>query len=141
MVGLNISKDTFRLSRLEILIMISIAMSGVTMYYVGSLVEPLKVLQGEEVRAGAIRTQQLDRLNTLVAANGNLTQQNREGLIKAINDTYYVTIPAIRDALEQLKRESPSGNFTGQKMAFETIGNISRDTGEIKNTLQNSSLS
>src|SRR5215207_4263640 len=61
----SINKEVLRLSRLEILIMISIAMSGVTMYYIGSLVEPIKDLQQEEIRAGTIRTDQLDLLLNL----------------------------------------------------------------------------
>jgi hypothetical protein len=46
--------------------------------------------------------EQNDDIKKILEAQGNLTKQSRQGLTKAINDTYYITIPEINRALSNI---------------------------------------
>lgn len=71
----------------------------------------------------------------ILEQQGNLSQQNREGLITAINQTYYETIPQINKALQEIRDAQPQSNFTAQKEGVANIEKILENQEEILSKL------
>jgi len=112
-------------------------MSGVTMYYIGSLVEPIKDLQQEEIRAGTIRTDQLDLLLNLtetsrsehetIAENQLHTLVQHDNITKKLMNTILLNT-AILNRVNQTTTETN-----------QTMAETNQTLGEVNATINNTS--
>jgi hypothetical protein len=98
-------KEAFKLSRLEILYIIIIAMLGVVMYFTYQIVDPIKGLVDLSVQQYERAIQQNDIIIDIQQAQGNISAENRTRMITAIDDTITL-VPEVNKTLKKLENQT-----------------------------------